>query len=263
MEITTLSLGAGWQSTAMALMLEERALPHPVPDLAVFADTRSEPDHVYETLDYIERHVSFPIVRASRGNLEEQTFRQARGQQADSYLEIPIFGHTGIGQRRCTHDYKIGVIRKAIREWAGVNPPALQVTQYLGISLDEIERARDSRVAYIVNQYPLLDVRMNRQDCIEWMRHHHPQAPVGKSACYFCPYHSVEQWRELRQRYPQLYERAVVLDGLLMARGFSLTRPDRQGRHHGLEATLDDSDLQGRLDLGEGFGNECEGMCGV
>ena len=102
---------------------------------------------------------------------------------------------------------------------------------------------------------------MTRQDCIDWMRRHHPDAPVGKSACYFCPYHSLEQWRE---RYPELYRRALELDGILRGRGFSLVRPDREGRHHGLEALLEDSDLQGRMDLGPGgFSNECEGICGI
>jgi len=43
-----LSLGAGVQSSALALMLENKDINYPMPDFAVFADTQSEPQEVYE-----------------------------------------------------------------------------------------------------------------------------------------------------------------------------------------------------------------------
>ncbi len=45
-EITVLSLGAGVQSTCMALMAAKGEIT-PMPDYAIFADT-AEPRHVYE-----------------------------------------------------------------------------------------------------------------------------------------------------------------------------------------------------------------------
>ena len=265
MNIISLSLGGGIQSTAMALMLQDGYLDYPKPDLAVFAETLSEPPHVYRTLDYVQAHTSFPLLRPSRGNLEEQTFRQAQGTGNESFLDIPVFGHTGIGKRRCTHDYKVATIRRAIRQWAGQNPPALQVTQYLGISLDEMVRVRDSRVAYIVNSYPLAETGLTRQDCLEWLNDNHPAAQTGKSACYYCPFHSTENWREIRDRYPDLFQRAVKLDDILRNRGFSLVRPDKHGVHQGLSASISSSDQQGRfsLDPDQGPAQECEGVCHV
>ena len=260
MQVTALSLSAGIQSTTLALMLEEGFLSDPKPDVAVFADTQAEPPHVYQTLDYLEGRVSFPLLRPSLGDLEEATFRQARD---GSYLDIPAFGSAGIGKRQCTRNYKVHTVRRAVRQWAQANPPKLQVTQYLGISLDEVARVRDSGAAYVTNRYPLITARLTRQHCRQWLTQHHPEAPVGKSACYFCPFHGLEQWRELRRRYPDLYARAVELDDTLRNQGLSLVRPDLQGEHHGLEALLASSDLQGRLDFGDGFTNECEGVCDV
>ena len=266
MTVISLSLGGGIQSTALALMLQDGYLDHPAPELAVFADTQSEPGHVYQTLDYVQQHVSFPVLRPSLGNLESRTFAQAQGASGESFMDIPVFGHTGIGQRRCTHDYKVATIRRAVREWTGQNPPALQVTQYLGISLDEIVRARDSRVAYVVNSYPLIQARLTRQDCLEWLNRNHPQARAQKSACYFCPFHSTQSWRDIRDQYPDMFQKALQLDDILRERGFSLVRPDRNGIHHGLRAALAHSDQQGRLTLQDrdpGIAQECEGLCHV
>ncbi len=47
--LRVLSLGAGVQSTTMALLALENALPKP--DYAIFADTGWEPKRVYEHLD--------------------------------------------------------------------------------------------------------------------------------------------------------------------------------------------------------------------
>ena len=62
-----LSLGAGVQSTTLALMIEKGEIP--MVDCAIFSDTMGEPKKVYEHLDWLEQNVSFPIYRISKGNL--------------------------------------------------------------------------------------------------------------------------------------------------------------------------------------------------
>ena len=49
----SLSLGAGVQSTVLALMAERGEYGLPKPDVAVFADTGWEPPSVYEHLDWL------------------------------------------------------------------------------------------------------------------------------------------------------------------------------------------------------------------
>ena len=46
-----LSLGAGVQSSTLALMIERGDLP--MVDAAIFADTKGEPKEVYDRLDWL------------------------------------------------------------------------------------------------------------------------------------------------------------------------------------------------------------------
>ena len=45
-KLVVLSLGAGVQSSVMALMAAKGQIT-PMPDYAIFADTQAEPDHLY------------------------------------------------------------------------------------------------------------------------------------------------------------------------------------------------------------------------
>ena len=57
--INVISLGAGVQSTCMAMMAKDGALP--MPDCAIFADTGNEPLHVYTHLENLKKILPFPI----------------------------------------------------------------------------------------------------------------------------------------------------------------------------------------------------------
>ena len=64
------SLGAGVQSSVMALMAERGEIT-PKPDCAVFADTQSEPDEVYTHLEWLSTQLSYPIYQTSAGDLRK------------------------------------------------------------------------------------------------------------------------------------------------------------------------------------------------
>lgn len=266
MQVTALSFGGGVQTAAMAMMFEHGLLDAPYPDVAVFADTQAEPSHVYETIDYIRPRVSYPIIVATLGDLEEDTWLSLNGQRpsyrgkpGDTLTDLPLHGECGgITRRQCTSNYKIDVIRRAIRQWAGERPPKLQVSQYMGISIDEAHRIKPSGVKYVSNSYPLVDQRLSRQDCLEFLSLNYPDMPVGKSSCFFCPFHSKAEWRDLKARYPELWTRAVEMDDALRS------SPMRLSLVHfntgGLAKWLANDEAQGKLDL---WGNECAGVCGV
>ena len=67
--ITVLSLGAGVQSTTVALMAAVGEIK-PMPDCAIFADTRWEPKAVYDHLDRLTAALPFPVHVVSAGNYE-------------------------------------------------------------------------------------------------------------------------------------------------------------------------------------------------
>jgi hypothetical protein len=165
----------------MAVHGEERI------ERAIFADTQDEPKAVYdwlETLMPIAERAGIPVDVVTAGRLSEKILH---GERAPA---LPVFtrndeGHVGILGRQCTRDFKIRPIRRHLQKIRG----GQTVEQLLGISLDEVQRMRDSDVRYIRNVYPLVDRRMSRQDCLRWLERHGYPAPP-KSACVFCPYRS-------------------------------------------------------------------------
>jgi len=98
-------------------------------------------------------------------------------------------------------------------------------TVALGISLDELQRARtdsaDRPWEHIA--YPLIDMRLTRHACTAIIRAAGLPVPP-KSACYFCPYHTIKQWQDMRLTEPELFGKAVALERTLSARGEALGR---------------------------------------
>ena len=169
--VTVLSLGAGIQSTTLALLLDQEALEGcEKPQWALFADTVSEPPHVYETLDWLQERISYPIVRTSWGNLAKNTWKAIagmpvpeRGHHQPGYIDLPVFSETGIGRRQCTGVYKVAPIKREIRRLAQSAPPHLTATQYLGISSNETRRAKPAKEAWITNRFPPHRARLDPQ----------------------------------------------------------------------------------------------------
>ena len=71
--LRVLSLGAGVQSTALALMIEKRQLP--MVNSAIFADTGGEPDEVYTHLEWLKKQLSYPVHVVKWGNLKKDIMR--------------------------------------------------------------------------------------------------------------------------------------------------------------------------------------------
>jgi hypothetical protein len=247
----------------------------PMPDCAIFADTGNEPSAVYDHLRWLmsPNVLPFPVHIVSVGNLGEEILRSTRGESnCGSYARPPFFvknhdGSRGILRRQCTGDYKIDPIRKKVRELLGLvhrqrAPKTVEVEQWMGISADEKIRAKPSQHAFVVNRFPLIESRMSRGDCIEWLKRHNYPIP-SKSACVFCPYRSNEEWRILRDTDPAGWTYAVKLDAAVRE---GLSGPGSQGKlfvHDDL-VPLSQVDLSTAEDHGQlNFLDECEGMCGV
>ena len=267
--VTILSLGGGIQSTALALLLHEEKLPGiPTPDAAIFADTGAEPPWVYRTIASLADILSYPVLTTAASNLEQDTLlaiaRQPSGrrpaQTADSiFLDIPTYiGHGRPAKpttRRCTQDYKIAPIRRTIRQRFGW---PVTVTQYLGISADEAVRIKPSRVRYITNYHPLADLRWTRANCRAYLREHWPNIDVGRSACWFCPYHSDAEWLNIADNAPELFQHALDLEEKLQA----LTPPQHLHQNRSIHDVVAQARMQGALPI-RIPGDECSGHCFV
>jgi hypothetical protein len=218
----------------MALLSEHGELP-PV-DGWIFADTQSEPAHVYETLEWLTAAMKTPIYRVSAGNLREDILQAARsgatrpggtvGQPPFFVKNRPNLAYAtadsgGRLWRKCTPDYKIVPIRRKIRELLGLTthgtPRGLRVEQWIGFSLDDLGRTFCSDVRWITNTFPLiLPLRMRRRQCVAWLQAHGYPVP-RKSSCTFCPYHSNAAWRDMRDNRPDEWVETVAFEQQLQA----------------------------------------------
>ena len=273
--IRILNLGAGVQSTTLALIASEGKLLDP-PDAAVFADTGWEPAAIYRHLEALKPQLSFPVyvATARAGSLRDRlmelpTEASARRRR---FAAVPFFTENGgMGMRQCTGEYKIKPIRYRIKEMLGVRldrhhmlPPGA-VECWIGISTDEATRMKDSDVGWVTNRWPLIELNLSRTDCIAWlMRNGHPIPP--KSSCLGCPFHSDEYWGRLKRESPEEWADTVAVDKAV--RNADCVGIREQQYLHRSCKPLDEVPLpgnDGQMELfaadGEGAENECTGFC--
>jgi hypothetical protein len=256
-----ISLGAGVQSTTLALMAAHGEIG-PMPDCAIFADTGWEPKAVYAHLDWLESVLPFPVHRVSGGDLRANALLGSN-TTGQPFSVVPWFmkmpnGDAAMGRRQCTKEYKLRPIQRKVVDLLGGKRRKGGTEMWIGISLDEIVRLKDSRVQYVVNRWPLIEREMRRYDCLNWLsRHGYPEPP--KSACIGCPFHDNAQWRALS---PEEFADAVTMDRAIRHQpGFR----GEQYMHRSLKP-LDQVDLSTAADRGQiefGFLAECDGICGV
>ena len=217
-QIRVFSFGGGVQSTAALVLAAQGRIDY---QTFLFADTGDEHPDTYDYLTSV--HLPFAEKHGIEIRVLKKTWRDGSQysilEQIDrlkSALPIPAYLDSGKPLRRhCTSDWKVLVLDKYMKE-QGATPTAPMACG-MGISLDEVHRARDSRVPFKVLEYPLLDLRLRRSDCVK-ITSDAGLPPAPRSACYYCPFHSTEHWRDLREDHPVLFARAVELETELSTR---------------------------------------------
>lgn len=194
------SFGSGMQSTVMYRMgcLE---LIKPKPDFAIFADTGWERDGTYENLkicqEFGEKH-GVPIHVVKRGNIRKETLDTSQASGSMPFFVKKEDGKAGMLNRQCTDLYKLKPIRDFVKEKIKPNRKN-PVVMWIGISTDEALRMKKSNVQYQILRYPLaMELRMSRQDCINWLKDNNFHVPV-RSACIGCPFHDEREWNNLTE----------------------------------------------------------------
>ncbi len=165
-------------------------------------------------------------------------------------IGIPVRMSNGApGNRSCTADFKVLVVDKWLKDH-GVRRTLqseknltrflmkmehdLDVAEYtkegfqrlatfprplarvgLGISLDEFQRVKPNMdpdtMGWKENVFPLIDLRMSRQDCMNVIRNAGLPVPP-KSSCWFCPYHRLSVWQDMRENQPELFWKSAKLE---------------------------------------------------
>ena len=210
-----ISLGWGVQSFTIAAMAALGDI-EPV-DVALHADTGFESKLTYAFAErwtsWLEdRGVKVATVQGTSGRLDDLFVENSK--RGTRFLRVPAFikfpdGTKGMTARQCTSNWKI----KPMRQWLQANRNSEQVTQLIGISVDEARRMRKSDVKYITHEYPLIEARMARRDCIIYLESHGVEVPP-KSACVFCPFHSLSAWC-VTKSVPDDWDLTVKVDELI------------------------------------------------
>lgn len=268
-----LSLGAGVQSSTLALMADTGALGEK-PEAAIFADTQGEPKAVYEWLDWLERQLSFPVYRATRGSLWEAatTVKTTRdGQRSYVPIGIPVFtidglNKKGMGKRQCTRTYKIEVIQREAKRLLGKKriraSDGVLVEMWIGISTDEAQRAKPNAAPWVQARWPLLEKGISRADCLRWMAEKgYPTPP--RSACTYCPYHDDAAWLALT---PLEFQDAIIKERQLQDAYAKATAIKSKPFFHSSRVPLNQVEFSPRAHDPNDENTEaveCEGMCGL
>lgn len=273
-KLRILSLGAGVQSSTLALMIEKGEVP--MVDCAIFSDVGAEPQKVYDWLDYLKTQLSYPVYTVQWRNLKDDVIAASKGEYKG--FTAPYFsknietGKKGMLRRQCTADYKIKPVTQKVRELLGYKKgervaKGTVVEMVMGISYDELQRMKINQIKYIDNQYPLVAMKIRRNDCLNWLeKNGYPTPP--RSACTFCPFHKNSEWQEIKQNKKE-WEEVVMIDKLIR----------HQERHkkkikaefgmdelflHSARKPIDEIDFRSAEEKGQySLLDECEGMCGI
>ncbi len=201
-----MSYGGGKQTVAMVTLVLEGKLQKP--DVIVMADTGRE---VQTTFEYLNRIVQ-PALKAIGLQVEIAGHEYSHHDLYNSGdLLLPAFtrqsGSVGKMPTFCSNEWKQRVIRRWLRE-RGVNDTDV----WLGISLDEAERMKSSRLNWYRHVYPLIEITpMHRSQCVTQIQKFGWEVP-NKSRCYMCPNQSALAWKDLRRRNDGDFEKAAQLE---------------------------------------------------
>lgn len=210
------SFGGGVQSTAALILAAQGKIDY---QHFVFANVGAKAENP-DTIAYINQ-VSRPFAQKHGIELIEICKRDRHGNPIDLYdhllrplrsVDIPMrmSGNGAPGNRNCTEGWKIKTIAKHIKGKFNVLGK--------GISTDEISRVRtNSGFDWYTVEYPLIDLGISRNQCDRIIYEAGlPQCP--KSSCWFCPFKSLRQWQDLKQRQPEEFEKAIALEKTLITR---------------------------------------------
>lgn len=266
-----LSYGGGTQSTALLLLLLTGLKDYPRPEFAVWADTGAEPLFINEYVKYfsgwVKENFDFDIFRIQHktGLLNHLTNKPSQSKSGNFRISsVPplytldlVTDKIGMLQRQCTSDFKTNPINKFITGKLGRNVP---YTMYIGLSFDEIQRMKISNLKKRTNSYPLIEMKIRRQDSIRLVIESGLKPPQ-RSSCFFCPYHSNTYWKWLKKFHPSEFFKACRLEITLQKH--SLTNNPVFLHKSCVPLSSVDFSEPNQLDMFPELIDECGAECGI
>jgi hypothetical protein len=255
--LSVFSYGGGVQSTAALVLAAQGKIDY---HLFLFCNVGEDSENP-KTIAYVneiakpfaQQHgLSLLELQKRRRDGTPETIYQRLTKPGSRSIGIPVRMSNGApGNRSCTVDFKIKVcdkwlldhgvrdallLEKRLAAWlearhesaiplslvphlAAFPRPLARVG--LGISLDEFQRMRSSDLEWKQNAYPLIDLRLTRQDCMNIIERAGLPIPP-KSSCKWCPFHRLSYWIAMRRDDPTMFAECVTLERFINERRGSL-----------------------------------------
>jgi 3'-phosphoadenosine 5'-phosphosulfate sulfotransferase (PAPS reductase)/FAD synthetase len=186
-----LSLSGGKDSTALAIFMKKN---YPEIDMEyVFCDTGEELPETYEYLEKIQTYLGKPITHLRSDLTWDQWLEKFSG-----YLP-------SAKSRWCTSNLKIVPFEKFVGD--------SQVFSYIGIRADENREGYISTKTNIVAKYPFKEHGIDKEGVLQILKESGLGVPAyyewrTRSGCYFCFFQRKYEWLGLKERHPDLFEKA-------------------------------------------------------
>lgn len=235
--ITVFSFGGGVDSTGMLFEFDRQGY---MPDLLIFADTGGERPDIYQHIEKLNKWLKKKwnkkiITVRSKETLEEEVIRRET---------LPALA---LGFHTCSQKHKIRPIAKYLKQ-----NDHRKIIKIIGYDANEFDRARkglnsvelgkntEERGLDLKLWFPLIEWGKSRKELK--LEINEIGFCASKSSCFFCPAMSLNEVKQLKQYYPDLYERALKIE-----RGAKLDNTTGLGRSWNWEEVMKGEEAQMNL----------------
>lgn len=197
----------GKDSTAMLLMMLERGMP--IDDI-IFCDTTMEFPAMYEHIDKVEKYIGRPITRLKPPHdfiYYFAEYEKIRGKNKGK----KGYGWPRMWARWCTRLFKIDLTAKYLRRVG-------EYKLYIGIARDEPKR-HQKRMKNVI--HPLYDWGITESMALQYCYNYGFDwgglyEQFRRVSCWCCPLQPLNELRNLRKNYPELWDKLLKMDGMVM-----------------------------------------------
>jgi hypothetical protein len=213
--LNIVSFGGGTNSTAMIIGMYRRKIPI---DLIVFSDTGVEMPHTYQHITEMNKW----LIDHKLPNITIVEYANKDGSRTtleDDCINNKSLPSIAYGFKTCSLKHKKSVQEKycnSLEQCNKIWKSGQKVNKFIGFDAGEENRKTNAFASNLqdkkyLTHYPLIDWEWYRDDCVKAIESEGLTLP-GKSSCFFCPSMKKPEIRELKQNYPDLFNRAVAIE---------------------------------------------------
>lgn len=220
-------------------------------DYIMFADTKNESEMVYAQIykvqKYVKDHYNFDIIITAKNKelkpdveiikmIQNGDIEKYRSSEYVDLFQSHILFFKGIVDsidimpfwtrnkktgvvgktafKQCTFAYKIDQLLKEVRireNIIRITPKRHKINMFIGYSIDEIGRVKPNPKPYAENITPLVDLRLSKQDCIDYVEKHLGFKPIS-SVCNICYANDFNRVYKVYEQDKNSWEKLLLLD---------------------------------------------------